>query len=199
MNGATRRQNLLEGFDKAIGNITKKASMDAERRLWKGQSYIPRQVTPNNYKSARAPIVAGTSLTKGATAKAGAAMAVGMILDAARAAFLYDTILAALDKFSQEIHIKYPNAIGAVFTIRIIYLKVDRPYGRVPMFSGVYLGKLINPSDNLYAYDYVTKVINEICKHKFQSPNEKLESISMSNIDNPSLYETANLFVRCKW
>jgi len=199
VNGATRRQNLLERFDKAIGNITKKASMDAERRLWKGQSYIPRQVTPNNYKSARAPIVAGTSLTKGATAKAGAAMAVGIVLDAARAAILYDDMIRSLNKFSKITHMKHPESIGAVFTVSIIYLKVDRPYGRVPMFGGVYLAKLVNPVDDFYASDFVNKAINDICKPKFQTTQEKLERFNINNLDHPSLYESAILFVKCNW
>ena len=126
-------------------------------------------------------------------------MAVGIVLDKARAAILYRTIRKALDIFSKMIQTKNSNSIGAVFTIKILYLKVDTSYGRVPTFSGIYLTKLINSSENFYATNYVNNVIHDICVPKFQEPLEKLEQVKINELDHPNLYETATLFIRCNW
>jgi len=126
-------------------------------------------------------------------------MAVGIIIEAARARILYDDITRDLKKFSKLIHMKHSNSIGAIFTVIVIYLKVDRPYGRVPMLGGVYLSKLISPIDNFSNCSYVNTVIDSICKPKLQSPEEKLERFNIPDLDHPNLYASAVLFVKYDW
>lgn len=191
VNGAARKQKLLEDIDKASRyNATKLT----DRLNWKGKN-----IPPARKGYGVAPISIGSSLTKKTTTRAGAAMAVGIVLDKARAAILYRTIRKALNIFSQTIHTKNSNSIGAVFIIKILYLKVDTSYGRVPTFSGIYLTKLINSSDNFYAIDYINNVIHDICVPKFQEPLEKIEQVKINELDHPNLYETATLFVQCNW
>ncbi|MCP4324971.1 MAG: hypothetical protein GY787_24610 [Alteromonadales bacterium] len=198
VNGSSRKQNLLKAFDRGIARSDHKASLITERDNWKG-NYSPRATVPQSYKSARAPISAGTSLNKKTTTRGGVAMAVGIIIEAARAALLYSTIRDYLAAFSQKTHTKNPNSIGAVFTVTIIYLKVETSYGKAPVFGGVYLAKLISPSDDFYASEYVNVAINNICKPKFQATEEKIISININDLDHPNMYETATLFVKCDW
>ncbi|TOJ51587.1 hypothetical protein CGI36_25470, partial [Vibrio parahaemolyticus] len=74
----------------------------------------------------------GSNLTKRTTGVSGTAMAVGIILQVGRSKILFKTMKKYLISFVEQTAKKYPNSKKAVFAVTIIYLKVEREYGRAP-------------------------------------------------------------------
>ncbi|TON99621.1 hypothetical protein CGH44_24970, partial [Vibrio parahaemolyticus] len=87
----------------------------------------------------------------------------------------------------------------AVFAVTIIYLKVEREYGRAPIFSGVHLLQVLDTTSNFNPIGFVGKMVSEVCQPRYRPKGDKLESINLGQLDNPDLYETATLFVMCEW
>jgi len=190
-NGEKRKQSLLKTLDNTSYHQANKIT---NRLHWQGKN-----VPPTTKMRALAPITPGTSLSKRTTTVAGTALAVGIILQVGRAQILYKTIRGYLSEFSNKIHSKKPNSIGAVFAVTIIYLKVERSYGRAPIFSGVHLINLINSSDDFRSNTYINSIITETCQPSYKAKGEKLESININQLEHPNQYETATLFVKCDW
>ncbi|MGF1834423.1 hypothetical protein [Photobacterium sanguinicancri] len=189
--GEKRKQSLLKALDNASYH---KANKITNRLHWQGKN-----VPPSTKMRAMAPIMPGTSLTKRTTTVGGTAFAVGIILQVGRAKILYKTIRGYLSEFSKKIHSKNPNSIGGVFAVTIIYLKVERSYGRAPIFSGVHLINLIDSTDDFRPNTYISSIITENCHPSYKAKGEKLESININQLERPNQYETATLFVKCSW
>ncbi|ENS1775602.1 hypothetical protein ACEZNI_003841 [Vibrio parahaemolyticus] len=190
-NGEKRKQALLKKMDN-ISNY--KANKVTDRLHWSG-----KQVPPTPKFSSLAPITHGSNLTKRTTGVSGTAMAVGIILQVGRSKILFKTMKKYLISFVEQTAKKYPNSKKSVFAVTIIYLKVEREYGRAPIFSGVHLLQVLDTTSNFNPLGFVGKMVSEVCQPRYRPKGDKLESINLGQLDNPDLYETATLFVMCEW
>jgi hypothetical protein len=177
-----------------LGQLDKQANFQqlkrADRLSWKGTSVPPVRPISN-----LAAIQPSTSLTKSSANKAGAAMAVGIVLDRARELILYQTIKSAVNSFSSKVQTKFSDTRGAILVVHVAYLKVATDIGRSPSLKGVSLVKALAPSESVNHQEFINERIFWTCNPSITKP----PMAKMVDGYTENRWGVANLFVECLW
>ncbi|GAA5217192.1 hypothetical protein ACFSJ3_14205 [Corallincola platygyrae] len=193
LNGVKRKQSLLSELDRTLNIRNARA---ADRLYWKGQSSIPRSAT-----RALAPIVPSDSLNKRTTTTAGLAMAVGVVVQYARAVVLFEIIKKEAEKIARKAKDKYQDSAGCVLSINIKYLKVKRDYGRAPNLFSITVDKGLSAVSSIEfnSIKYIQNKVSNICKPALSPEPELQVKVDPEESVDHGKYGYAILYLKCEW
>jgi|GEM_PF-1808981 len=191
MTGEKRLQKLKERIDRS-SNI--KATMATDRAHWQN-----KEVIPSRHYTSVAPIQPSTTASNSMKAKGGRAMALGIVLQKARAMVLYDIVRQNTQILAKRVKASNPSACGCVLIVNIKYLKVEREYGKAPQLSQVTLDRLIFGTDepSFESSAYVRGKISSLCEVSIRKSIDTKFSIVHGETDES--FSTAVLFIKCTW